>query len=321
MKKYILFLPFLFAAAFVFAKDPSATKQMHNTMVQTLGNTEYYDEVYKGVPNAHGVDTRENLTGEAELLRQGMGAPFTNNSGGNYLEGGTPTNVKNYYAHPVNNPSQNIVMKTPVNVPPVSAPVDVSDEDDIDAMMLNALGGQKAIKASQDSNYQGNYNTAVGQKEEQNFDMSEKIAQTQKKQAAADRQYAALNAHNNSSKAEQEEPGFWGKLGKIAAQGLVNATIETTNHVYGTNIETIGNTKKTSGGNKNQTCKLEGVTFYGDTCTYCVYNRPRSSSDCNKCCYSFGRSLMQAPSYSATSYGGRPSGCLCRFGPTSGYRF
>lgn len=148
-----------------------------------------------------------------------------------------------------------------------------------------------------------------------------KLPPLQKKQAAADRQYAALNANNKAKTEDADEPGFWGKLGKIAAQGLVNTAIETTNYKYGTNIETIGNTKKTSGGNKNQTCRLEGVTFRGDTCTYCVLNRPRSLSDCNKCCYSFGKSLMQAPSYSAVSSGGRPAGCLCRFGPTSGYRF
>ena len=320
MKKYLFIFALLLAAGFSLAEDNSAVNQMHNAMVQSLANTEYYDEIYKGVPNAHGVATKENLTGEAELLRQGMGAPFVNNQGGKYLNGATPANVKNYYAHPANDPSSTIVMKSPVEVPKVGEKN--PNADDIDAMMLNALGGQQAISASQNSNYQGSYETAVGQKTEQSFDMSDKIADITKKQAAADRQYAALNANNNKAKTEDDdEPGFWGKLGKIAAQGLVNTAIETTNYKYGTNIETIGNTKKTSGGNSNQTCRLEGVTFRGDTCTYCVYNRPRSLSDCNKCCYSFGKSLMQAPSYSAVSSGGRPAGCLCRFGPTSGYRF
>lgn len=309
--------------ASVFAQNsqqPSATAQMHNAMTQSLANTEYYDEAHKNIPNAHGVATRENLTGEAELLRQGIGAPFVENKGGTYSKGGNAANVRNYVAHSTADPNNEIIMASPVKVPPVSDPVSVSDEDDIDAMMLSALGGDKAIKASQNSNYQDNYVIAVGQKEEEKFDMSDKIAAATQKQAAADKKYAALNANNNSS-GEKEESGFWGKLGKTLGQGLANIAIETTNYKYGTNIETIGNTKKTSGGNKNQTCRLEGVTFYGDTCTYCVNNRPRSLSDCNKCCYSFGRSLMQAPSYSATSSGGRPSGCLCRFGPTSGYRF
>ena len=320
MKKCILVLAISCLAVNVFAQNkPSATDQMHNAMVQSLANTEYYDEAHQNVPNAHGVATRENLTGEAELLRQGIGAPFVENKGGKYTKGATPTQVRNYITHSTADPNHTIVMPSPVEIPPVSDPVSVSDDDDIDAMMLNALGGDKAIKASRNSDYQGNYDVAVGQKEEQKFDMSGKIAAATQKQAAADRQYAAQNANNNS---ESEEPGFWGQLGKIALQGMVNVGIEATNYKYGTNIETIGDKPKSSnGGNKNQTCSLEGVTFHGDTCTYCVYNRPRSSSDCNKCCYSFGRSLMQAPSYSATSVGGRPSGCLCRFGPTSGYRF
>ena len=321
MKKYFLFLAVLCLSISVFAQrnTPSAVDQMHNAMTQSLANTEYYDEAHKNMPNAHGVATKENLTGEAELLRQGIGAPFVENKGGKYSKVTKPGEVKAYIAHSTADPNNTIVMESPVSIPPVSDPVSVSD-DDIDNMMLSALGGDSAIKASQNSNYQGNYETAVGQKTEQNFDMSDKIAAATKKQAAADRQYAALNA-NNKAKSEDDEPGFWGQLGKTFMQGLANVAIETTNYKYGTNIETIGNTKKTSGGNKNQTCSLEGVTFHGDTCTYCVYNRPRSSSDCSKCCYSFGRSLMQAPSYSATSSGGRPAGCLCRFGPTSGYRF
>lgn len=324
MKKYFLFLAAFCLSISVFAQrnTPSAVDQMHNAMTQSLANTEYYDEAHKNMPNAHGVATKENLTGEAELLRQGIGAPFVENKGGKYSKVTKPGEVKAYIAHSTADPNNTIVMESPVTIPPVSDPVDVSD-DDIDAMMMGALGGDAAIKASQNSNYQGNYETAVGQKQEQSFDMSDKIAAATKKQAAADRQYAALNANNNKAKDDDDEPGFWGQLGKTFIQGLANVAIETTNYKYGTNIETIGNkkTSNSSGGNKNQTCRLEGVTFYGDTCTYCVLNRPRSSSDCNKCCYSFGRSLMQAPSYSATSSGGRPAGCLCRFGPTSGYRF
>jgi len=326
MKKYFLLLAVLCLSISVFAQrnKPSAVDQMHNAVTQSLANTEYYDEAHKNVPNAHGVATRENLTGEAELLRQGIGAPFVENKGGNYSKGANPGKVKVYLTHSTADPNNTIAMESPVKSPEASAPVDVS-ADDIDAMMLNALGGDAAIKASQNSNYQGNYATSVGQKQEQNFDMSAQIADAAQKQAAAKKAYeqqqkqAQQNAQRNNS--SEEDPSFWGKLGKTFVQGLANVAIETTNYKYGTNIETIGNTNKTSGGNKNQTCTLEGVTFRGDTCTYCVYNKPRSSSDCNKCCYSFGKTLMQAPSYSATSSGGRPSGCLCRFGPTSGYRF
>lgn len=146
MKKYLFIFALLLAAGFSLAEDNSAVNQMHNAMVQSLANTEYYDEIYKGVPNAHGVATRENLTGEAELLRQGMGAPFVNNQGGKYLNGATPANVKNYYAHPANDPSKTVVMKSPVEVPHVGEKN--PSGDDIDAMMLNALGGQKAISAS-----------------------------------------------------------------------------------------------------------------------------------------------------------------------------
>ena len=319
MRKYILVLTLLCCAGIVFAEDPSATKQMHNAMVQTLANTEHYDEFYQNVPNAHGVATKDNLTGEAELLRQGMGAPFTNNSGGEYIGGGTPTNIKHYYAHPTNDPGHTIVMDTPVKVPPVSDPVVVSDDDDIDAMMLSALGGDNAIKASQNSNYQDNYEIAVGQKEEQNFDMSDKIAAATQKQAAADKKYAALNANNNS---EKEEPGFWGKLGKTLGQGLANTAIEFSNYKYGTNIETIGNTNKTSGGGSNQSCTYEGQRFYGQTCQYCINNKPRSSSACSQCCNSLGRSIYRA-TYPHRWGGDGRNYCFCMFNSsgTKGYLF
>ena len=71
----------------------------------------------------------------------------------------------------------------------------------------------------------------------------------------------------------------------------------------------------------NLTCSYMGTYFRGNTCKYCVNHKPSNSMECNQCCQSFGRPLMQPASYSAFSSGGRPAGCLCRFGPTSGYNF
>ncbi len=71
----------------------------------------------------------------------------------------------------------------------------------------------------------------------------------------------------------------------------------------------------------NQFCSYMGVRFSGTTCQYCVNHKPRSAMECNQCCQSFGRPLMQPASYSAFSSGGRPAGCLCRFSATSGYNF
>ena len=71
----------------------------------------------------------------------------------------------------------------------------------------------------------------------------------------------------------------------------------------------------------NLTCSYMGTYFRGNTCQYCVNHKPSNAMECNQCCQSFGRPLMQPASYRAFSSGGRPAGCLCRFGPTSGYNF
>ena len=327
MKKYLLTCFVICLSTSLFAQNnrqPSAAEQMHNAMTQSLANTEYYDEAHKNVPNAHGVATKENLTGEAELLRQGIGAPFVNNKGGTFSKGADPAKVKTYITHSTADPNNIIVMDSPVKIPPVSEPVSVSD-DDIDAMMMNALGGDSAIKASQNSDYQGDYETAVGQKEEHNFDISSQVAVAAQKQAAATKAYEQQQRQaqqNNNSKSAKQEPGFWGKLGAIAVQGLANVAIETTNYKYGTNIETIGNKNNSSGASSGgSSCKYGGYTLPAKACDLCVRNTPRSSYACDQCCRAIGIPLMQAPSYYATSQGGRPSGCLCRFGPTSGLRF
>lgn len=329
----LLTLTFLFCGVFAFAQNrPSATDQMHNAMTQSLANTEYYDEAHRNVPNAHGVATRDNLTGEAELLRQGIGAPFVENKGGKYSKGASPTKVKNYIAHSTADPNHEIVMPSTVEIPPVSAPVSIS-EDEADDMFLDALGG-----GSSAGSYHGNYETAVGKQREQNFDMSETlsdaaekqnraneqfandVAVARQRQAAADKQYAAQNANNNR---ESEEPGFWGKLGKIALQGMVNVGIEATNYKYGTNIETIGNKNSSnSSGSANQSCTYEGQRFYGQTCQSCINNKPRSSSSCSQCCNSLGRSIYRAVYPHRWSGDGR-NYCFCMFNSsgTKGYLF
>ena len=326
MKKFLT-LTFLFCSVFAFAQNrPSATDQMHNAMTQSLANTEYYDEAHRNIPNAHGVATRDNLTGEAELLRQGIGAPFVENKGGKYSKGASPTKVKVYMTHSTADPNHEIVMPSTVEIPPVSAPVSVS-EDEADDMFLNALG-----ETSTANSYKGNYETKVGKQREQNFDMSEKLSQAAEKQNRADAQFANDVAIAKQKRAEEEarrsaqaqqddddEGSFWGNLGKTFMQGMVNVGIEATNYKYGTNIETIGPKKKSSG--SGGSCTYYGKTFGATVCDNCIRNKPRSSYDCDKCCRSFGRSLMQPPSYSATSSGGRPAGCLCRFGPTSGIAF
>lgn len=325
----LLAIPFLFCGIFAFAQNrPSATDQMHNAMTQSLANTEYYDEAHRNVPNAHGVATRDNLTGEAELLRQGIGAPFVENKGGKYSKGASPTKVKVYMTHSTADPNHEIVMPSTVEIPPASAPVSIS-EDEADDMFLNALGG-----ASSANSYKGNYETAVGKKQEQNFDMSEQLSQAAEKQNRANAQFAndvavakQKQAEENARRAaqaqqqeEEKETSFWGNLGKTFMQGMVNVGIEAVNYKHGTNIETIGPKQKSSGSGGGS-CTYYGKTFGATVCDNCIRHKPRSSYDCDKCCRSFGRSLMQAPSYSATSSGGRPAGCLCRFGPTSGIAF
>lgn len=332
----LLVISFLFCGIFAFAQNrPSATDQMHNAMTQSLANTEYYDEAHQNVPNAHGVATRDNLTGEAELLRQGIGAPFVENKGGKYSKGASPTKVKNYIAHSAADPNHEIVMPSTVEIPPVSAPVSVSD-DEADDMFLDALGG-----GSSASSYKGNYETKVGKQKEQNFDMSEQLEQAAEKQNRANEQFAndvaiarqkqaaqaaaqALQAHqqqNLNNNGGQREESFWGNLGKTFMQGMVNVGIEAVNHKHGTNIETIGPKQKSSGSGGGS-CTYEGQRFYGQTCQYCINNKPRSSSACSQCCNSLGRSIYRA-TYPHRWGGDGRNYCFCMFNSsgTKGYLF
>ena len=324
MKKYFLTFGFLCLVVFLGAQKNSAIVQMHEANIEGLKNTEYYDEYYKNNPKAQ--DTLE----KAETMRSNASAVFDSPSDLQRTGGGKiSTQVVPGYNVNVKSEGRQVQMITPAgNIPPVSEPVSVS-ADDIDAMMMGAIGGEATIKASQNSNYQGSYETAVGQKEEQNFDISAQVASAAKKDEAAKKEYEqqqqrqAQQSSNSANRPAKQEPGFWGKLGAIALQGLANTAIEATNYKYGTNIETIGNNNNnSSGGNGNQTCTYDGQTFHGDACQYCILNKPRSSSACNKCCHSLGRSLMQAPIYYPNGPApGFPPGCYCRFGPTSGIQF
>lgn len=86
-------------------------------------------------------------------------------------------------------------------------------------------------------------------------------------------------------------------------------------------VQAIKNQGKQQQNTANQFCSYMGVRFSGKTCQYCVNHKPSNAMECNQCCQSFGRPLMQPASYSAFSSGGRPAGCLCRFSATSGYNF
>jgi len=321
----LLFFTFIFLTVTAWAKD-DALNQVQSMTSENLANTKYYDEVHKSAASQN--TSLKSQNGKFATMRENAGYGFDTPADKKmtYYNGGSNKHVDGYTTN--SEDGRIVIMESPTkNIPPVSKPVSISAEE-TDDMFLDMLGGETSANS-----YKGNYETAVGTQQEKNFDMSNQLNEAVEKQNRANAQFANDVAIAKQRQAEQaaaqqnnyttqQEPSFWGKIGKIALQGAVNVGIEATNYKYGTNIETIGNKPKSSGSsNKNQTCRLEGVTFHGDTCTYCVYNKPRSSSDCNKCCYSFGRSLMQAPSYSATSSGGRPSGCLCRFGPTSGYRF
>ena len=318
----LLFFSFIILTVAAWAKD-DALNQAQSMTSENLANSTYYDQVHNSA-NSQNTSLKSHQ-GKFTTMRENAGYGFDTAADKkmSYHNGGSNRHVDGYVTNAED--GSIVIMESPTkNIPPVSKPVSVSAAE-TDDMFLDMLG-----ESSADS-YKGNYETAVGKKQEHDFDMSADLNAAVAKQNMANEQFAndvaaakqrqAQQAAQQANNTAQKEPGFWSKIGKIALQGAVNVGIEATNYKYGTNIETIGNKQQSSGGNKNQTCSLEGVTFHGDTCTYCVYNKPRSSSDCNKCCYSFGRSLMQPPSYSAFSSGGRPSGCLCRFGPTSGYRF
>ena len=318
-------IPFLLCSTVAFAQN-TALDQMRTMEADNLANTQYYNQVHDSKKSQ---DTSMRSThGAFTTMRENAGAGFdTSSTKIRYDEGVTNRNVDGFVKE--SEQGKTIIIPKGVSVPPVSAPVSISAEE-TDDMFLNALG-----ETSSANSYKGDYETAVGKQQAKDFDMSEHLSQAAEKQNRANAQFAADVAVAKQKRAEEEarraaqaqqnstdddDDSFWGRLGKTFMQGMVNVGIEATNHKYGTNIETIGNKKKSSGSGGGS-CTYYGKTFGSAVCDNCIRNKPRSSYDCDKCCRSFRRSLMQAPSYSATSSGGRPAGCLCRFGPTSGIAF
>ena len=334
MRKLFVIL-FLFCAVFASAQN-TALDQMRNIEADNLANTKYYDQIYDSKKSQ---DTSlKSKHGAFTTMRENAGAGFDTTSPYKieYDKGVNSRNV-NVYGDVSETGKEVMMISSSVNVPPVSAPVLVGD-DETDDMFMEALGG-----ASKANSYKGNYETSVGKQQERNFDMSQQLSQAAAKQNQADAQFAndvaiakqkqaaqaaaqALQAHqqqNLNNNGGQREESFWGNLGKTFMQGMVNVGIEATNYKYGTNIETIGNKKSSnSSGSANQSCTYEGQRFYGQTCQYCINNKPRSSSACSQCCNSLGRSIYRAAYPHRWSGDGR-NYCFCMFNSsgTKGYLF
>ncbi len=331
MRKLSVIL-FLFCAANVFAAE-DALNQAQSMTLENLANTKYYDQVHN---SANSQDTSlTNKHGKFTTMRENAGYGFDTPADKkmSYQNGGSNRHVDAYVANTED--GRKVIMESPtVNIPPVSKPVSV-DASETDDMFLDMLGD-----TSSENSYKGDYETAVGTKQEQNFDMSNQLTEAAEKQNRANVQFendvalakqkqaqqAALqamqaqqqkNLNNNRNNGSNNGGSFWGNIGKAFAQGAVNAIAQK----HGLDPIDFNNGNSGNSGNGNTTCRYGEYTFRGQACDLCVYNKPRSSYACDRCCRSLGRPLMQAPSYYATSSGGRPSGCLCRFGPTSGLRF
>ena len=321
----LLFLSFIFLTVAAWSRD-EALNQMQSMTSENLANTKYYDQVHNSAASQN--TSLKSQHGKFTTMRENAGYGFDTpaNKQMTYHNGGSNRHVDGYVTN--SEDGRKVIMESPTaNIPPVSKPVSISAEE-TDDMFLDMLGEE----SSADS-YQGNYETAVGMQQEQSFDMSGQLSEAVEKQNRANEQFqtdvaiakqrqaeqAAMQAqqqNENRNNSGNSGGGIWSNLGKALAQGAVNAIAQK----HGLDpIDFNNNGQKNSNG--NTTCRYGEYTFRGQACDLCVYNKPRSSYACNKCCYSLGRSLMQAPSYSATSSGGRPSGCLCRFGPTSGIRF
>ena len=208
MKKLLLLTSLIGLSAAVWAEDPSAVDQMHEAMIHSLANTEYYDEYHKGDPNAHRISTTDNLAGEAEYMRDMAGHIFDKGSTPmhkeNWKEGNPNWNPEYYY---IVNPKtgEKVIMKNPAYRPEA--------EQSMDDMFMDAIGGDAAVNASNNSNYQGDYQTEVGGRtEREGFDLelAKQAAKNANKQAAADQHYRDI----------QEGNTFWQKVGRAAAQGM-----------------------------------------------------------------------------------------------------
>ena len=216
-----------------FAWARTAVDQVHDIYANTLANTYYFDEYYQKYANRHGVSDFDNLMGEIELLRWGSSYFDTGTMNGLHqkwyfsgLEEGNPLNIGTYIIHPVGSEKYMDVINPTSYDPLPDLEYDPNYVDtegmSVDDMFLMAIGGDEAVKASANSNYQGDYKTAVGGRTEQegfDLELAKQIAKNANKQAAADEQYRRMNSGGSGG---GESGGFWATLGKNFMMGLAN---------------------------------------------------------------------------------------------------
>ena len=230
MRKLLLIVSVLLATGFVWAEQQTAMNQLHDIYAMSLANTYYFDEYYQMISNRHGLSDFDKLVGEAELLRWGASTFDIGTMPGWHffnVDEGDPLNVGIYKVHPVNSKDY-IHMVNPhahKPLPKLENDPNYVDTDgmSVDDMFLQALGGEEAVKASVNSNYQGNYKTDVGGRtEQQGFDLelAKQIAKNANKQAAADEEYRRLNSNNAGGNAGGG--GFWANIGKAFMQGMAD---------------------------------------------------------------------------------------------------
>ena len=233
MKRLLLVSCALLVGGLAWA-DKTALEQVHDVYSGTLANMYYFDEYYQKYANRHGVSDFDNLTGEIELLRWGA-SYFDTGMVGDIntkwtwynLEAGNPLNIGIYEINPIGMPEKHIDMVNPTSYEMEDLKYDPNYVDtegmSVDDMFLMAIGGDEAVNASVNSNYQGDYKTAVGGRTEQegfDLELAKQIAKNANKQAAADEEYRRMNASNTGG--SNGGGGFWATLGKNFMMGLAN---------------------------------------------------------------------------------------------------
>ena len=233
MKKILLISGLLLAVGLSWAYGPEQTalNQVHDVYAEMLANSLYFDEYFHKFENRHGLSDFDKLWGEAELLRWSAGAPFVQNMSGVWQftnMDDNPLNVEYYHKYPVSDPSYRMIMTNPHGKKMQDLEYDPNYVDtegmSVDDMFLMAIGGDEAVKASANSNYQGNYQTGVGGRTEQegfDLELAKQIAKNANRQAAADEKYRQMNS-GGSHGGGGESGGFWATLGKNFMMGLAN---------------------------------------------------------------------------------------------------
>ena len=230
MRKILLISSALLAAGLVWAEQQTAMNQLHDIYAMSLANTYYFDEYYQMISNRHGVSDFDKLVGEAELLRWGAGTFDVGTMPGWHffnVDEGDPLNVGIYKVHPVNSKDYIHMVNPHAHKPMPKLEEDPNYVDtegmSVDDMFLQALGGDAALDASANSNYQGNYQTGVGGRTEQegfDLELAKQIAKNANKQAAADEEYRRLNANNGAG--DGGGGGFWANIGKAFMQSMAD---------------------------------------------------------------------------------------------------